>query len=118
MNILSYVAAVTDSSKARPDMKVDVSQETMLGIMRTDSDSARGSVANLEIYVADGRIKRTRIRVRRRLIPLRARTCKEKHICRIPLKPRSVSGEYEDRAGRPKSEQADFATCINTSSDP
>src|ERR1700739_2078335 len=99
-------------------MKIDVRQETMLGVMRTDSDSAWVSVANLEIYVADCGIKRTRIRIRRRFIPLWTRTCKEKHICRIPLKARRFSGQHKDRAGCPKSDQADSGANIKRSYDP
>src|SRR5579871_2420421 len=98
-------------------MKIDVGQEAMLRIVRANSYSTGVPFANLKIYVTHGGIERTRAGVRRRFISSRTRTCKEKHICRIPLKTRGVTPEHKDRPCRAKSDQTDSGPDVNRSAD-
>src|SRR5262249_19242312 len=101
MYVLSYIAAVVNSSKPRTDAEIHVRQEAMLGISGAHSDSAWIPILNLNIDVADGRIKRSGIRVwrlrtgrwelsasRRVRIPNRgwAKSSKKEHVGWILLK--------------------------------
>src|SRR5580692_12575971 len=79
----------------------------MLRIMGAYAHRTRISLLDLNVDIADRRIKRTRVRIRWRGIRVRPTTCEEEHVPRPLLKTRGVCREHKCRPRGPKTDQPD-----------
>src|SRR5258708_32061906 len=67
MQVISDVAAIVNSGKPGADVEIHVREETMLRIVRANSDSSGISILNLDINVAHCGVKSSRTGVWRSL---------------------------------------------------
>src|ERR1039458_5163048 len=68
MNVLDHITALVDAGQRGAEMKIHVSKETVLGIVRPYDDRTRVSLPNLDINICDCGIKSAGVGVRDRTV--------------------------------------------------
>src|SRR5260370_17100393 len=108
MQVISDVAAVVNSGKPGADVEIHVREETVLRIVRANSDSSGISILNFDINVAHRGVESSRtgvwwsfwcagFRIPPRASRARQAPGEENHVRRPFLKPRPVATYNHDR---------------------